>query len=358
MNSRGVLIVGNFLSEHGLARGVCEELAPRIRGLGWRVLTTSDRYRRALRLLDMLSTVWSHRNDYDVAQVDVFSGRSFLWAEAVCWLLRRVHRPYILTLHGGGLPEFAAGHKRRVTKLLNSAAAVTVPSRYLQDRMAGYRSELLLIPNAVDLAVYRRRHPHFSLRPRLIWLRAFHDIYAPEIAVKALARLKDEFPSIRLTMVGADKGDNSRQRTRAAARAYGLEEQLEMRESVPKALVPDLLKTGDIFLNSSTIDNNPVSVLEAMASGMCVVSTDAGGIPFLLTSGQDALLVPVNDDAAMAAAVRSLLTDKALAGRIRNGSLRSVNAYDWSKVLPQWQRLLTSTVRTAGPNHLRTDVRN
>jgi glycosyltransferase involved in cell wall biosynthesis len=349
VNSPGVLIVGNFLSEHGLARGVCEELAPRLRSLGWKVLTTSRCLSRPLRLVDMLSTVWLHRKDYDVAQVDVFSGAGFRWAEAVCWLLRRVGRPYVLTLHGGALPEFAAGQQRRVQKLLNSAAAVTVPSPYLLNRMAKYRSDLLLIPNALDLAAYPRRH-NVSLQPRLLWLRAFHDIYAPEIAVQAIARLKAEFPSLHLKMVGADKGDNSLQITLALARSCGVEAQVEVRKPVRKALVPDLLATGDIFLNTSRVDNMPVSVLEAMASGMCVVSTEAGGIPFLLKSGQNALLVPVDDDAAMAAAVRLLLTDKALAVRIRNAALTTVRTYDWGVVLPQWQSLLTSAVRTRWPH--------
>jgi glycosyltransferase involved in cell wall biosynthesis len=346
MNSPSVLIVGNFLSGYGLATGVCEELAQRIHNLGWRIRTTSRWRSRPLRILDMLFTVWRYRNEYDVAQMDVFSGPSFRWAEAVCWLLRRIRCPYVLTLHGGALPEFAEARELRVKNLLHSAAAVTVPSRYLLGRMAKYRSDLLLIPNALDTAAYQRQR-RSSLQPRLLWLRAFHKIYAPEIAVKAIARLKGDYPSLRLTMVGADKGDNSRAMTQALARTYGVEAHLEVLEPVPKAIVPGLLGTADIFLNTSRVDNTPVSVLEALASGMCVVSTEAGGIPFLLKSKENALLVPVDDDAAMAAAIRLLLTDKALAARLQEAALTLARAHDWSVVLPQWQSLLFSKARPA-----------
>jgi len=336
---RRILIVGNFLSSHGRVRGVCEELAPRLRELGWTVVATSSCLFRPARLIDMLWTVWRQRHHYDLAQVDVYSGPSFRWAEAVCGLLRNLNRPYILTLHGGGLPEFARRKNRRVRALLDSAAAVTVPSEYLLDRMSNYRRDLKLLPNAVDLRCYPL-NSHKDLQPRLIWLRAFHEIYNPCMVPRVLARLKDEFPSIRLTMAGPDKGDSSREATIATAKKYGVEAHLEFKGLLPKACVSQLLRTGDIFLNTSTVDNAPVSLLEAMAAGLCVVSTDAGGIPYLVKSGKEALLVPVDDDAAMAAAVRRLLMDQQLVARIRTASLAKANMFDWSMILPQWEALL------------------
>jgi glycosyltransferase involved in cell wall biosynthesis len=178
-----------------------------------------------------------------------------------------------------------------------------------------------------------------------MWLRAFHSVYNPMMVPRVLARLKGEFPSIHMTMVGPDKGDSTRERTIAAAKTYGVEEHLEVRGPVRKASVPDLLANDDIFLNTSSVDNTPVSVLEAMASGMCVVSTEVGGIPYLLKSGQEALLVPADDDAAMAAAVRGLLKDAAFAERIRTASLSKVRRFDWSAILPQWREILTAAAR-------------
>ena len=102
-----ILLVGNFLSGSGFNRGVCEDLAERLAQVGWPVITTSKKPVRPARLLDMVWTAWRRRNEYRLAQVDVYSGPSFLWAEAVCAVLRRAGKPYVLTLHGGALPDFA-----------------------------------------------------------------------------------------------------------------------------------------------------------------------------------------------------------------------------------------------------------
>jgi hypothetical protein len=172
-----VLLVGNFFSSTLVNRSVCEDLAARLAASLWLVLTTSNRPGRLPRLLDMISVAWGRRYDYAVAQVDVFSGSSFVWAEAVCQIFRWVSKPYILTLHGGNLPAFAQSWPRRVRHLLGSAAVVTTPSRYLLENMAHYCPHLRLLPNPLDLSAYKfklRKH----LQPSLVWLRSFHAIYS------------------------------------------------------------------------------------------------------------------------------------------------------------------------------------
>ncbi len=334
-----VLIVGNFLSGANGSRGVCEELAQRLKARGWPVLTVSSQPGRVPRLWDMLHTVLSRRNAYAVAQVDVFSGPAFIWAELVCAALRHCQRPYILTLHGGNLPAFARRWPRRVRALLNSAQIVTTPSRYLLSQLGYYRSDMRLVPNALALAGY-----HFRLRngarPSLIWLRAFHEIYDPVLAVRVLKHLTVEFPQIRLTMVGPDKSDGSRQRAEQEISRAKLDSWVAFAGQVLKQDVPGWLQRGDIFLNTTTVDNAPVSVVEALACGLCVVSTNIGGLPYLLAHDADALLVPPRDPIAMALAVRRLLREPALAERLSRAGRIVAERHDWSLVLPQWENLL------------------
>ena len=90
-------------------------------------------------LPDMLATVWTRRCDYDIAQIDVYSGAAFFWAEAVAFALRRLGKPYVLTLHGGALPDFAREWPRRTRRLLESAAAVTAPA---ESRIGGVAARL------------------------------------------------------------------------------------------------------------------------------------------------------------------------------------------------------------------------
>lgn len=336
-----VLMVSNFLSASGGSRGVCEELSQRFLEAGWYVVTTSDKPNKLLRLLDMLVTTWRRRHQYRVAQVDIFSGSAFLWAEVVCWLLRRLGKPYVLTLHGGNLPNFAAQHPARVRNLLQTAKTVTVPSRYLYEQMQPYAADnLYLLPNPVELRHYTFRLRETS-RPNLVWLRAFHRIYNPALAVKMLALLVKHFPDAHLTMIGPDK-DGSLEAVRQAAADLKVSDHLTLIPGVPKAEVPAALNKGDIFINTTNIDNTPVSVIEALACGLCVVSTNVGGLPYLLRDQHDALLVPPDDVEAMAKAVRAVLTDPALSKRLSQNARTTAEAFDWSVVLPAWKKLLAA----------------
>ena len=336
----GLLLVGNFLSGSTGTRGVCEDLAIALKSAGWSVLTTSDRPNRVARLLDFLLTVWRQRHNYSVAQVDVYSGRAFVWAELVCWALRMAKKPYVLTLHGGNLPMFAQGSGKRVQRLLQCSSAVTTPSVYLFEQMCPYRQGLVLIPNPLDLAKYpfkHREHP----TPNLVWLRAFHDIYNPSLAVRVVAHLAKDFPTVRLVMIGPNKGDGSRESMMDLALKLGVVERVICPGQVLKDEIPHWLHQGDIFLNTPRVDNTPVSVLEAMACGLCIISTNVGGIPYMLEDEHDALLVPADDHEAMAKAVQRLLTEDGLAERLSGNARRKVEQFDWSNILPRWERLLT-----------------
>lgn len=334
----GALIVGNFLSSRGLNEGVCEELARRLQP-GRRIVTASDRKAKLARLADMTLTAWRERRHYEVAQVDVFSGSAFFWAEAACWTLRRAGKPYVLTLRGGNLPKFSRRWPGRVRSLLGSAALVTTPSPYLLEGMRPYCGRLRLLPNPLDVPAYP-----FRLRsrpgPKLVWLRAFDRNYNAEMAPEIVARLLPEFSATELVMYGPDKGDGTLQRTQARAAELGVTHRVRWPGRVAKREVPLRLAEGDIFLNTADVDNTPVSVLEAMACGLCVVSTDVCGIPYLLEHERDALLVPPRDPEAMTAAVRRLLEDGELAARLSRNARRKAEGCDWSAVLPQWERIL------------------
>ncbi len=338
---RSVLIVGNFLSSSLASRGVCEELSLRLSAAGWKVHQTSRIRGRLSRLRDMLWTAWNKRFEYRVAQVDVYSGPAFLWAEAVCWMLRQCGKPYVLTLHGGGLPEFLRRRKERGQRLLASADAVTAPSLYLLDQLREYRPDIRLLPNAVELGAYRfveRR----SLRPKLVWLRAFHEIYNPTLAVRVLALLQKQHPEASLLMVGPDKEDGSLQAVRTLASELGVSDRLEIVEGVPKRDVPEWLQKGDILLNTTNVDNAPVGVIEGLACGLCVISTNVGGIPYLLKNGEDSLLVSVGDVSEMAEAAARLLAEPELAARLSRAARSKAESFDWALILPEWERLLRS----------------
>lgn len=337
----GLLYVSNFLP--GQNPSYSEALAGRLEHRGWRVTRTSNRAARGARLADMLGTAWTRRRHYDVGVVDVFSGPAFAWAEAVCFALRRLGKPYVLTLHGGRLPEFGARWPRRVRRLLGSASAVTAPSDFMRERMAAYRSDIALVRNAVDAGAFAFS-PRTAARPRLIWVRAFHAIYNPALAIDVLAAVARRFPGATLAMLGPDKGDGSLAAAQVRAAELGVVDRLTVVGGVPHGEVARHLAAADVLINTADVDNTPLSVLEAMAAGLCIVSTSAGGLPYLLEDGRSALLVPPRDPDAMARAVTRVLDEPSLAEQLSRGAHARACQHDWAPVLDQWTHTLLAAV--------------
>lgn len=339
---KAALFVSNWFSvSEQKYSGYTPQLAAKLTEQGWDIITTSPCSHRLVRALDMCLTAWRARHHYDVAQIDVFSGPAFLWAEVVVGVLRLLGKPFILTLRGGNLPDFARRRPGRVRRLLASAAMVTTPSRYLLEQMAPYRADTVLLPNALDLSHYVFRLPDQPVQPRLVWLRAFHRIYNPVLAAQVIDRLRCDWPDVYLTMVGPDKGDGTLAEFQHVVTDNGLEAHVACVGGVPKVEVPVWLQHGVVFLNTTTAESFGVSVMEAAAMGLCIVTTNVGELSYLWRDGEDALLVPPNDPDAMAAAVRRILTGPDLAAQLSRNARRKAEQFDWETILPQWERLLS-----------------
>jgi glycosyltransferase involved in cell wall biosynthesis len=336
-----LLLIGNHFSGPNNNKNVWQDLANQLSNSGHKVIISSNQRNKIIRLLDILTTILRRKKDYQVAQIDVFSGPAFILAYLSGKILKRIRKPFILTLHGGNLPKFSLHFPKQVSWLLDQANLVTVPSKYLLDAMKPYRNDLILLPNALDINNYpfiKRVTP----KPILIWLRAFHEIYNPELAVRVLHQLHKDLPTLRLIMVGPDKGDGCLHNTQLLVTQFCLENFTEFPGAILKNEVPVWLNKGDIFINTTNYDNTPISVMEAMACGMCIISTNIGGIPYLLDNEINAILVPPNDPDAMAAAVTRILTEPGLAEKLSMNAREKAEQFNWSIILPQWQRLLES----------------
>ena len=338
-----ILLAGNHLSGPGGSRGPIEDLAVRLRERGHSCLCVSPYRNGMARASHLMWTALSRRDDYDAAVVDVYSGRAFLWADALSRILEHLGKPFVLTLHGGSLPEYAAAHPEFVSKCLRRGTAVTAPSPYLCERMRACRPDITLIPNALDIKSlpYRMRS---SAGPSLVWVRAFHRIYNPLLAPRVLRELVRHVPDVTLTMVGPDK-DGSLLQTAHEAERLGVLGLIYFTGGLKHAEVQRYLDSSDVFINTTNIDNTPVSVLEAMACGLCVVSTSVGGVPWLIGDGQNGLLVPRDNEVAMAEAVVRVLRDPLLAVRLSVSARSTALQSDWSQVLPKWEELLAGILR-------------
>ena len=176
------------------------------------------------------------------------------------------------------------------------------------------------------------------------------------MAVEVLALLRREFPNIELLMIGPDDGDGSLEETRKRATELGVSGSVRFAGVVPKAEVPSWLAQGTVFLNTTDIDNAPVSLLEAMACGLPVVSTNVGGISDLVEHGRNALLVPPRDARAMAARISDVLRNSDLANELSKNGRQSANAHSWARILPRWEEVLCAVIKGSSAAVRTTDA--
>ncbi|GGD15113.1 hypothetical protein GCM10011343_02640 [Flavobacterium orientale] len=278
-----------------------------------------------------------HSRKVDVVLIDVYSTLNFWYAYSCSLLCRVFDIPYIPILHGGNLPARFQNNPKTAMALVNYAYKTVIPSAYLKKHLASFNlPRVEVIPNTIELANYPFKQ-RSALQPHLLWVRAIDSIYNPEMALQTLALVREEFPEAQLTMVGPYKSisETAWQQT---LQKYQLP--VRMTGKLTKEEWIGLAASHTVFINTTRIDNMPVSVIEAMALGLPVVSTDVGGIPHLIQHEVSGLLVPTNDAPAMAQAVLRLLRSEGLTEKLTLNARKEVDKYDWRAIAVQWKALL------------------
>jgi glycosyltransferase involved in cell wall biosynthesis len=272
----------------------------------------------------------------DVAHVFSASYWSFLLAPVPAMLLARSFgKRVVLHYHSGEAEDHLAHWGALVHPWLRLADAIVVPSVYLQQVFArhGYRTRV--IGNIVDTSRFRYRE-RVPLRPRLLSSRNLEPYYRVDITLRAFALLKQRYPDATLTLAGVGS-EERRLRELAATLAV---DGIRFVGRVEPSRMPELCDEVDIFVNASVLDNQPVSVLEAFAAGLPVVSTATGDIASMVGAGVRAgecgLLVPRLDPAAMAAAVETLLENPQRAARMAQCARAEVERHTWPQVRQAW----------------------
>lgn len=343
-----VCIVGPLPPPAGGMANQCEQLVRLLRGDGVSVdvVCTNAPYwpawagrlpvlRAGVRLLPYLWRLWRAAGRAQVMHVLANSGWAWhLCAAPALWLAKLRGTPVIVNYRGGEADAFFAQAPRHVLTALRQAALRVTPSAFLQRVFAGHGLEAQIIPNIIDLGRFIASPARdFGDAPRLLVARNLEPIYDIATAVRTFARVREHFANARLTLAGAGP---ELSRLRELVAGLGLTDAVEFTGRIDNAAMPALYAQADCALNTSTVDNMPISVLEAFASGVVLVSTAAGGIPDIVTDGVGGLLAPVGDDAALAACVCRVLRDPALAARLRASGLEAAAAVGWSNVRPRW----------------------
>lgn len=266
--------------------------------------------------------------------VHVFSAAywSFLLAPVPAMLMARaLGRRVILNYHSGEADDHMANWGRRVHPFLKLADVIVVPSTYLGEVFAKHGYNARVIHNIIDLSTFRFRE-RLPLRPRLLSCRNLEAHYRVGDVLDAFALVRERYPDATLEVAGYGS-QAAELRRRARDRGLG---GIVFLGRVEPADIPAMYDRSDVFLNASVIDNQPLSILEAFASGMAVVTTPTGDIPHMLDQGRLGTLVPAQSPDAMADAVAGLLDNPEAAGRRARDARNAVSRYTWAQVRQDW----------------------
>lgn len=282
---------------------------------------------------------------YDVVHAFSASYWSFLLAPLPAMAVGRLMRcGVVLNYRSGEADDHLRRWRLTAVPGMRLAHEIVVPSGYL---VAVFREHGLPASAISNFVEVERLPSRDRARPSPIFLsnRNFEPLYNVACTLRAFGRIQREVPHARLIVVGG--GSQATQLSGLAAE-LGLRN-VEFRGQLPPDQMGTVYDEADVYLNSPNIDNMPGSILEAFAAGLPVVSTEAGGIPYIVRHGENGLLVPCDDDAALAAAALRMLREPGLAARLsRAARAECLERYVWPVVQREWVRLYQDVARRAG----------
>jgi glycosyltransferase involved in cell wall biosynthesis len=275
--------------------------------------------------------LWRELKHVDIAHIFSASYWSFMVAPAPALLIARLRGKKVLLHYHSGEARDHLRRFRSARPILKRADRLVVPSGYLVEVFCEFGLDAQAIPNIVDLSQfsYRSRKP---LRPHLVCTRGFHPYYCVDVVVRAFVEVQKAYPDAQLDLVG---GGPLESEIRNLVRELNLTG-VNFAGIAPHSEIGRFYDQADIFINASRLDNMPVSVLEAFASGTVVVTTEPEGMRYIVEHGRTGLLSPTGDARALAQNVIRVLNDAELAERLALNARREMERYCWPVVREQW----------------------
>lgn len=298
----------------------------------------SDKLNKFRRLIEMCFQLVKKRKTTDFVLIDTFSTTAFYFSYITSLLARLFKLKYIPILHGGNLPERLDKSTKLSNHIFNNSYKNIAPSGYLEYEFNKRNYPTIKIPNVLELKNYNFKKRSI-LEPKLLYVRAFADIYNPKMAIYVLNELKKEFAKAKLCMVGPDR-DGSLKEVENLVLELGLQDAVEFTGVLEKEIWHQKSEEFDVFINTTNFDNTPVSVMEVMALGIPIVSTNVGGVPYLLTDRKDAFLVEKNDVSEMVNAIKTYLKSPEIVDAFTTNARKKVEKFDWSYVKKYWNKIL------------------
>ncbi|NRD22814.1 glycosyltransferase family 4 protein [Winogradskyella litoriviva] len=334
---KNVLYIGNALSNKGKTSSTIDTLSAHLKAMS-NLKIASTKSNKVLRLLDMAVLVIRNSYNTDFVLIDTYSTVNFYYALVISQMCRLFNIKYIPILHGGNLEHRLVNNPKLSQRIFKNAYQLIAPSNFLKSVFNNYGyKDVQYIPNSIELENYTFKNRNIDVI-RLLWVRSFSSIYNPELAVLVLEKLLKLNYKAELTMIGPDV-DGSLTKVKALTAQKNLN--VTFTGKLSKQQWINYSTDANIFINTTNFDNTPVSVIEAMALGLPIVSTNVGGLPFLISDNFDGVLVNANDCNAMVEAIIRIKDNAEFKHKLVENARKKVENFSWQSVKPKWQNLLS-----------------
>lgn len=290
-----------------------------------------------------VATLCTQVRKYDVIHIFSASYFSFVLAQTPAILISKLLRKRVLLNYHSGE---AADHLKRwpsAIRTIRLADELVVPSQYLVKVFADFGLRAKAINNLIELDDFRFRERQ-QLRPRFLTNRNLETHYGVDCVLRAFAGIQRTHPDASLTVAGTGSELSSLQ---ALAQELGLQNIAFVGRVEPDS-IHSQYDAADVYLNGSRVDNQPLSILEAFASGIPVVTTDAGGIPDMVVDGLTGFVVHVDDHESIAAKAVCVLANPDDTVTITRRAFDECQKYRWQSVNEQWNKLYESLTEPQG----------
>jgi glycosyltransferase involved in cell wall biosynthesis len=334
--NKTILYIGNNLAKK-TNYTISMDILSRLLGIeGFTIYKSSSKLNNFLRLSEMCYDLVRYRSKVDYVLIDTFSSTNFYYTLLTSQLCRFISLKYLPILRGGNLPYRLKQNPRLSSLIFKNSYQNIAPSGYLKYEFEKEGFNTILIPNIIPIADYTYKERK-KITPKLLYVRAFAEIYNPTLAIEVLKELKNTYPKAILCMIGPDK-DGTLADVQDLISTYGLDKSVEITGVLAQKEWHKKSKAFDIFINTTNIDNTPVSVIEAMALGLPVVSTNVGGMPYLIQHNVDGVLVEKNNPSAMTTEICKILEENKYS--LALNARKKVENFDWNIVKSKWMKIL------------------
>lgn len=334
---KNLLYIGNKLSQKDKTETTIDTLSSLLLKEGYKVVSASSKIKKLHRLLDMLWHIIKYRKWANYVLIDTYSTQNFYYAYLCSQLCRILKLKYIPILHGGNLPSRLERSPKLSRAIFNNAYKNVAPSEYLKSKfeVLGH-SNLEVVPNTIEIINYPFNKRVINI-PKLLWVRSFSKIYNPLLAIDILKELSHENFEAELCMIGPDN-DVSLQETKQYAQKLNVN--VSFTGKLSKIEWIKLSEGYNVFINTTNFDNTPVSVIEAMALGLPVISTDVGGLPFLIHNEKEGLLIEPDNVDVFVGSIKKVMSHPGATSQMIMNARKKAEQFDWKIVCEKWKAVL------------------